>query len=124
MSNISVFNKQVSNFLDALYKILPDNKDIYIFQTQLETMSIINKKLLVDNFIKFVYPYKGEILKKDEHFFLGRDLGEDLGIEENQIERAIHLKKLWKENLTDENKEVVWKYFQVMIVLAERIVNK
>jgi hypothetical protein len=55
---------------------------------------------------------------------LGRDLGEDLGIEENQIERAIHLKKLWKENLTDENKEVVWKYFQVMIVLAERIINK
>lgn len=118
-SDINRFNKQVSSFLESLHKILPDNKEIYIFKTQVDTMSMINKKFLLENFILYVYPYKDQIMKKDEKFFLN----DDLNVEEDQIEHAIHLKSLWKEKLTDKNKEVVWKFFQVLILLAERIKN-
>jgi hypothetical protein len=36
------------------------------------------------------------------------------------MSEAIHLTEMWKTKLSPENKIVVWKYFQVMILLAEK----
>lgn len=123
MSNVSAtrFNKQVSNFLGALHKLLPSQKDISIFQTQLQTIQMMNKKLLLNSFIQYVYPFKDQIMNKDEQFFLKEG---NLGVEQDHMSHAIHLKDLWKSKLSPENKEIVWKYFQVMVVLAEKAISR
>jgi hypothetical protein len=118
-SSAKRFNKQVTNFLNDLHKILPSQKDIAVYQTQLETVKMMNSQLLLQSFIQFVYPYKKQIMEKDEQFFLKDG---NVQVEEDDLSKAIHLRDLWQNKLRKENKDIVWKYFQVMVVLAEKAV--
>lgn len=111
------FNKQISSFLENLQKILPNERDIKVFQAQLDTALMITPKIVLSSFIEHVYPHKAEILAKNEKFFLEEG---NVDIEEDYLSHAIHLKSLWQNKLTKENKEVVWKYLQVLVVLAEK----
>jgi hypothetical protein len=110
------FNKMVNNFLDELQTILPNEKDIMIFKSQLDIASMVNPHKLLQSFISYVYPYKKYIMEKKEEFFLG----DNISLEKDYMSDAIHLTDLWKNKLSEENKEVVWKYFQVMIILSEK----
>lgn len=113
---VSRFNKQVKNLLSDLKRIFPQRKEISIGQAQLETALMVNQRVVIDSFIKYVYPFKDQIQKKDEHFFLKPgNVGED-----DYISEALQLRELWKNELRPENKDMLWKYFQVLIVLAER----
>ena len=59
------------------------------------------------------------VLEKDEKFFLGNNVE----IEKDYMSQAIHLTDLWKNKLSDNNKIVVWKYFQVLTILADKYKN-
>ena len=113
------FNKIVDKFLNELHTILPDEKDIVIFQSQVGVAIMVDPTKLLKSFIKYAYPHKDHILKKNEDFFLG----DELSIKQDYMADAIHLTDLWKNKLSDQNKEVVWKYFQVMTLLAEKSIK-
>lgn len=118
-NNISNFNKMVDKFLDELRKILPNEKDIAIFQSQLGVAQMINKKRVLNEFIKYAYPHKEHIMKKNEEFFLGNEIS----AKKDFMSESIKLTEMWKTKLSDSNKEVVWKYFQVLIILAEKTIQ-
>ena len=111
------FNKVVNNFLNDLSSILPKEKDILVFQSQISVMEMVDPSKMIKSFIKFAFPFKDKIVNKDEKFFLGEG---NVPIEADYMSESIHLKKLWENKLSDENKEIVWKYFQVLTVLAEK----
>ena len=113
------FNKIVDKFLNDLHTILPDEKDIVIFQSQVGVAIMVDPTKLLKSFIKYVYPHKDHILKKNEYFFLG----DEFSIKQDYMADAIHLTDLWKNKLSDQNKEVVWKYFKVMTLLAEKSIK-
>ena len=110
------FNKIVDKFLTELETILPDEKDIVIFKSQLAVTAMIYPNKILHSFINHVYPHKTHIMEKNEDFFLGNNLSE----KQDYMSEAIHLTEMWKTKLSPENKIVVWKYFQVMILLAEK----
>lgn len=110
------FNKVIDNFLDELHKILPSEKDIVIFKSQIGVANMIDESKMLKSFIKYVLPYKQHILDKNEDFFLG----DNISIKDDYLSKAIHLTDLWKSKLSDDNKQVVWKYFQVMVVLSSK----
>lgn len=116
---LSRFNSQVEKFLEHLHKILPNNKSISATRSQIISAQFITPTLVIDSFIKYVYPYKNKIMNKDESFFLEKD-EKELGIEQDYLSHAIHLKELWNGKLLEENKNTIWKYFQVLILLAEK----
>ena len=118
-SNSLRFNKIVDKFLTELQTILPNEKDIVIFQSQLALTAMINTNKILNSFINHVYPHKTHIMEKNEDFFLGNNLSE----KQDYMSEAIHLTEIWKSKLSPENKNIVWKYFQVMIVLAEKSLN-
>lgn len=110
------FNNIINKFLDELQVILPQEKDIAIFKSQVDVTNMISPNKVLQSFVKFVYPYKKEIMEKNESFFLG----DGLSLKKDYMSDAIHLTELWQTKLSNENKEVVWKYFQVMIIIAEK----
>jgi len=118
-NNVSKFNKMVDLFLDDLYKILPSEKNIPIFQSQLGLALMLNKKKVLTEFIIHAYPFKEHIMSKNESFFLGNGIAE----KKDYMTESIHLTELWKTKLSDSNKEIVWKYFQVLILLAEKTIK-
>lgn len=118
-ASILRFNKTINKFLEELQKILPNEKDITIFQSQIDVALMFDETKVLKSFIQFVLPYKKQILEKDEKFFLGNNVE----IEKDYMSQAIHLTDLWKNKLSDNNKIIVWKYFQVLTILAEKYKN-
>jgi len=116
--NIKKFNKIIDNFLSELHTILPDEKDIVIFQSQLSIATMMNEKKILNSFIEFVHPYKNHILEKNEDFFLN----DNVDVDKDYLSESIHIKELWQNKLSDDNKEIVWKYFQVILLFSEKCI--
>ena len=68
------------------------------------------------------FKYKTHILDKNEDFFLTNTFQEErLNVSnENYANELIkRLKDHWNQ-IDDKNKETIWKYFQVLVVLSEK----
>ena len=67
-------------------------------------------------------------MNEDEKFFLANatSIVKDAAEKDNNvpITQALNLKTLWEDNMTDDTKETVWKYFKVLVILSERIVSE
>ena len=111
------FLKITENLIDELLRILPGDKNIILFQEKYYLIKKVNSTLVINSFVKYVIPFKKEIMEKNENYFLNNGTKEDLG--EKKYKYSIDLKENWK-TLDDQNKEIVWKYFQVLLVLTEK----
>lgn len=121
MSKLTAFNTQIQNLIDDLNKLYPDEKDVKLFKEKYKLIKFANPRMIVENFIIYVYPYKDYIMKKNEEFFLKENNSIDNEFTQNDISltKVINFKKLWLITSND-NKDAIWKYFQVLIILAER----
>ena len=78
-------------------------------------------KLSTKKMWKKKYPF-GEFREKNEDFFLTNTFQEErLNVSnENYANELIkRLKDHWNQ-IDDKNKETIWKYFQVLVVLSEK----
>jgi hypothetical protein len=116
-----VFNKQLNKFLEALQKILPNDLSIKTARSQISSAIFVSPKKVLEQFIKHVFPFKNKIMEKDESYFLETE-EKTFGIKEDNLSEALQLKNIWK-TLRKENKEMIWTYFQVLIVLAEKTIT-
>ena len=69
----------------------------------------------------YVYPFKTQILEKDANFFLSGG-GQDELKDSSGLKFRDNIKKLWISKMSDENKEIVWKYFRVFVLLCEKYI--
>lgn len=114
-STLQLLKEQVLNLLNDLMDIFPNENDILFARLFFETQA--DPQLIMNGFIEWVYPWKKEILEKNEEFFEKSDriFGP---IDSSKLER---FKKMWKEGqLDNDEKEAVWKYFQVYIKLIDK----
>ena len=75
--------------------------------------------LIVQLFIEYVNKYEQKILDKDETFFLKNEYNE-LEKTENILNSMNKLKNYWG-TLSDQNKEKVWKYFEILLKLSKMV---
>jgi hypothetical protein len=57
----------------------------------------------------------------DEDFFLNGG-GQDEVKENSGLKFRDNIKTLWVNKMSDENKEIIWKYFKIFIVLCEKYI--
>lgn len=114
------FYKTVDNFVGALRKILPQDTALADAQADLLLVKTLSRRVILKSFVRYVYPYKKQIMKKDESFFLGNSSK----VKEDYLTKALKLKELWIEKLCPQNKEVVWTYFKVLVILSERAMTE
>lgn len=132
MSDLTKFNLQCENLINDLIKILPDEKDLKVAYEQFSFLKSANAEFALRGFLKYVYPCKDHIMNKDEEFFLGNGVNQEVNKfisnekinNDYAIDKVLNLKNFWKSKLSNDDKEVIWKYFQVLIVLCERYVSK
>ena len=69
-----------------------------------------------------IYIYKEPIVNQNEDFFIKRDYNEDIKDlqydSQWSLDQVLNLKELWSK-LNDENKNIIWTYFNVLIKLVE-----
>jgi len=122
MSEIEIlkrFKDTVISYLDELISQFPQEADLVIFRIFLkDRVPIVD---VINYFVRKVLPLKKMIEDRNEDFFLNHcTLMEDIN-NQNTKGRVNHFKKLWRsEILDDEDKEVVWQWFDIFITLSEK----
>jgi hypothetical protein len=120
----SMFLEQSENLIDYLLREIPDNTNIKMFSEKFWIAKKTNSAKVINAFIKFVLPHKDKILNRDDQYFLEGGGQEKLQEEKykNMYQYSLDLKEEWA-NLNDEQKEIIWKRFKILVILAEKHVK-
>lgn len=120
----SFFLEQSENLITYLLSELPDNVNIKMFNEKYYFAKKMNSSKIINAFIKFVLPYKDKIFNRDDNFFLNGGGQEKLKQDKykNMYQYSLDLKDNWND-MNDEQKEIIWKYFKILIILAEKHVK-
>ena len=121
MSVKQTFLQQTDNFINELCTLFSNNNDILIFREKYNFAKCANSKIIIEYFIQYILPLKQKIINKDETFFLDGGGQEELK-DNSELKFRDNIKKLWINEMSDENKEIIWKYFKIFIILCEKYI--
>jgi hypothetical protein len=122
MSIKQTFLQQTDNFINELCTIFPKNNAILLFREKYTFIRTANSKLILEYFVNYIYPFKQKIMDQDESFFLDGG-GQDEIKDTSGLKFRDNIKSLWIEEMSDENKEIIWKYFKIFILLCEKYIK-
>jgi hypothetical protein len=121
MSVKQIFLQQLDSFINELCIIFPKNSDILLLREKYNLLKSANSKLIVEYFVQYVYPHKDKILAQDESFFLEGGGQEELK-GNSGLRFRDNIKTLWLNEMSDQNKDTICKYFKVFVILCEKYV--
>lgn len=113
------FKNALISFLDELIGQFPSEGDLVIFRIFLkDRVPIVN---VLNYVVLNILPLKQMVTDRDEDFFLNKcNLFESIQSNEKKT-KVSRFKKLWRsESLDDDDKRVVWEWFDSFIYLAEK----
>lgn len=122
MSTLTAFNTQLERLVKDLITYFPESKDFKLFESSFLLLKQANPRKILELYkVHILCKYKQYILDKNESFFLQNDYNDVIAKNDNNYaELLMHrLKDNWS-SIDDKNKETIWKYFQVLVVLAEK----
>ena len=120
MSIKQIFLQQTDNFMNELCNII-NTGDMLLFKEKYNFIRNANSKLIIDYFVQFVYPFKSQIMSQDDKFFLEGG-GQDELKDNSGLKFRDNIKNMWLSEMSDDNKEIIWKYFKVFVILSEKYI--
>lgn len=124
ISPLSIFNININGLVDDLIRLFPDKKYLQVFKLKFETLIKYNPRRSYNLFKSEVYIYKNEIINRDSNFFLKKKYNDRLknnDINSNwSLDKILDIKNIWGQ-LSNDNKNIIWEYFSVLIICAEKI---
>jgi hypothetical protein len=120
--HIKVFNEILDQFFDYLETEFPDFKsDIILTRTGVEFIRSSNPRLVVEQFITMIQPFRTQIFDCDEDFFLNFKLVPGQMTNENSL-LCVKVKNIWlSDTTTNTQKAHIWFYFQKLIKAGDKI---
>ena len=120
---VTAFYSQLDTLMNQLYEQFPEEKDIKVYQTSIHLLRAGNPTTFIRKFHSYVSPYKKKVIEYDEEFFLQKDYGEYQ--HELTLMESIRIQKIWKSNrLSAKSKKAIFDFFQVLLALSTKIVEK
>lgn len=119
MDFLQKFNDTFEELLKDLIRVFPDDVDFQMYSLGIKAAFMADSKIVYSVFRDHIMQYEDKILGRDESFFLSQDYDEynDSNEADNIIKK---LKGSWAL-LNDDNKEIIWRYFKVMVHLTKKI---
>lgn len=119
---INLFNQKAEEFCKDLVLTFPEVNEFKKLKSGLLLLKNVDERKPREFFNNYVgINFKQQILSKDESFFLNEVQNHvQAGMENAQWQTVIALlRQLW-ETLNDDNKESIWKYFQVLVAINDK----
>jgi len=116
-NNILVeFKKSIITFIDELIDTFPSETDFVLLRIYCKDR--VTPDAIMNQFIRNVLPHKDVVANRDDSFFLEKNV---ILTNATYAGKVNHFKKLWKStHLDDDDKNVIWQWFDTFIALAER----
>ena len=122
MSILKIFNNQLSEFLDDLITLFPNDVDLKASRMAVNALKKVNPKSLLTNWKYYVTDkYKKQIFEGDINFFLTKDYENDITDVEDKgaAMKAINRLKPALNKIGDANKLKASKYLINLTKLSE-----
>lgn len=112
---LTEFKNSLITFIDELITQFPEEGDFVIIRIFLkDQVPIVD---VINHVIRDILPIKMLVTAKDENFFLENNVLFG-SLNKNKVN---HFKKLWRSGRLDtDDKNVVWKWMESFIFLAEK----
>jgi hypothetical protein len=112
---IDTFKKLCVEFVSGLVDILPNEVELMLAKTSLESMEMLNipNEVLVTSFSKMLLPHKKQIKERNELFFRNNLMKIEVG------GCTVSFKDIWKADIDKDDREQIWKYIDRFVELAE-----
>ena len=121
MDYLGKFNQTFSEFLEDIIRVFPDDSELRMYYLAIQAAAALKPTLVAKVFRKRVAePFGPQILARDESFFLSHDY-DDMKNEFTQASKIIDKIKGYWGGMSVENREIVWKYFRVLVKLDAKI---
>ena len=114
---LGLFTTQVCDFSDQLLVLYPNDEWFNKFSTSVYLLKKTNPKQILELFTQYIYPHKDNIIDNNDDFFLTNTTEYDT-IDTFMV-IVTSLKKYWHD-ISTINKECIWKYFKIFIILKEK----
>ena len=119
-----LFNQKAEEFCKDLVSSFPEVNEFKQLKSAMLLLKNLDEKKPRDIFSKFMtQQFRESIMGRDESFFLN-DIEQHMvqvdGVDTSQWDNIVNLlRSLWI-GLNDENKDIIWKYFQVLIAVSDK----
>jgi len=117
----NLFNEKILEFAKELCDVFPNVQEFKRFRSVVLMLQNIEPKTLENIFKTYVLDkYKDKLLQKEESFFLDHQEYEIYSQRTDYWLSFIEqIKNMW-QTLDADKKEIVWKYFHVLIVISDK----
>lgn len=122
---IGLFNIKLKEFVNDLLLLYPDDGNLHAAKKAILLLKTIDGKKTLQLFKVHIYDrYREQLYARDETFFMSKDYDEEtklLGnVAENITQQLIdNIKQYWTQ-MSDKNKDTVWKYWMILLKLCEK----
>lgn len=114
MDVYDIFNEKLKALSTDLVNICPEVPDFMMLRNAINLSMSVDRKLLQQYFAKYIAaPYGDFIRQQNEDFFLCHNY-EHVDVANDVVEK---IKLVWS-SLDEHNKNTIWKYFHVLLVLS------
>lgn len=114
-----LFNEKTDELFKDLITSYPEVEQFRHWRSGLSLLKNVDNKGPQRIFKSHIDNYREYILAKNEEFFLTNGSIEVKTDQEYWNDFMNHIRGMWK-TLGEENKEVIWKYFHVLVVLSDK----
>ena len=115
---IKIFNDILDQFLDYLddnFKFF--KSDLILIRNTMEFIRRSNPRLVVEQYMSYVGPYKKYIFNCEEDFFINFDTNlKQIGLTSDNIIFGSKIRNIWlSDSITKTQKAYIWLYFQKLL---------
>lgn len=122
---IGLFNTKLKEFVDDLLLLYPEDGNLHAAKKAILLLKTIDGRKTLQLFKVHIYDrYSKQLYAKDETFFMTKDYDEETRLLENVAENITqqlveNIKQYWTQ-MSDKNKDTVWKYWLILLKLCEK----
>jgi hypothetical protein len=121
IQNVKDFNTQLSDLLMQFISITNDI-DLIAYKSLYDELLKMNFLIPIQNFKKFVIPFKDQIINEDAKYFLENESYLQGVKKEESLLKALKLKDLYKK-LNDTGRKNLWDYLKILCYYADEYVD-
>lgn len=113
-STVQAFNSMMSNFLEELRQTFPEEPKIAIVIESFDDLTSINARKPMELFTASLAPHGELVMAKNPDLF-----GQPI-----ELPGGLDMSKLWaKEDVTQETRDAIWQYIQMLFMLGTTVQN-
>jgi len=120
MSALTAFVNQLIRFFEDLSGTFPEEKDIKMALEALEGAKKINPRLILDLFYEHIYMELSDAIRNEDVETIIAVANRKISTQFNEILPALSIFQKHWPSLDTSNREAIFKYLKVLIILCSK----